>query len=163
MPFSEPAVYYRRSNLTRAEKAEQLRVIYGVPKEDEMEKLTAEEAQKLRALLAQHDTEQSPVKTTDLNNPPHVPYRHQEFPKMVYDLENSKPGSLVTMVVRSPDELADAIADGWDEDAPAFGDGADERLDGKYANEAARVDAVIEESKPRNKGGRPRKVVEVAA
>ncbi len=51
-----------------------------------MSALTPEEVEKMRSLVAEHDaTNGKAVNEFDLNNPPKKPYRHQEFPKMVYN------------------------------------------------------------------------------
>lgn len=150
MPIPEPGLF-RRSNLTKQQQEEQLQAIYGVSMPQE---LSFEEVQRMRQIVAQFDADRKPMQTIDLNNPPKEPYRFQKFPKMVYDLENSVPGSLVTQVVRSQEELDSAIERGWSEEAPAFGDGRDEYLSPTLQAEADRVQEEIETE--RRKRGRPR-------
>lgn len=62
--------------------------------------LSAEDIQRMRMIIAQHDAQQAPMTEFDLNKPPrrHTlapgtpgadgPYQHQAFPRMLYDHEN---------------------------------------------------------------------------
>lgn len=84
------------------------------------EQLSQGEIERMRQILKSHDAQQTPVKTMDLNNPPHVPYQYRAFPKMVYDHSASKEGHIVSRVVRDEIELKDAISGGWDKNPPTF-------------------------------------------
>ena len=47
--------------------------------------LSFEDIERLRAILAAHDKDAAgKVNEFDLNAPPKLPYRHQEFPRAVY-------------------------------------------------------------------------------
>lgn len=118
-----------------------------------MQELSHAELERMRQIVQQHDAQSKPMKTIDLNNPPKEPYIFQKFPKMVYDLEASTPGHVVTRVVRSEDELADALADGFSKEAPTYGAMPEEELSPKYQAEADRVQEQIEATRR----GRPRK------
>lgn len=120
------------------------------------QELSFEEVTRMRQIVAQFDAARKPMTTVDLNNPPREPYKYQAFPKMVYDLNRSQPGHLITLTVRSQAELASALEDGWNETAPAFGDEPEESLSPKYQAEAEQVQAQIEDLK--RKRGRPTRV-----
>ena len=75
-----------------------------------MSALSPEEIEKMRALVAEHDaTNGKAVNEFDLNNPPQKPYRHQEFPKMVYLHEERK-----HKVVKNATELEAHLKQGWE-------------------------------------------------
>lgn len=131
------------------------------------------EIQRMRAILAQHDSEHKPIVTLDLNNPPRVAYRFQKFPMMVYDHANSYPAHdeeqqrkdgrgfemvhiparVLTSTVHSEDQLRAALADGWQEEAPNFSEEPENNLSAGLQAEANRVQQQIEET--RRKAGRP--------
>lgn len=138
------------------------------------QQLTQEEATRLRQILAQHDSEQAPVHTIDLNNPPRQAYRFQKFPMAVYDHLNSyasrdeeRPGPngrietvhvaarIVSRIVNSEHELKAALADGWSELAPEFREEREEPLSAKYENEANRIQERIEHAR-RRPGPKPK-------
>ena len=99
------------------------------------DQFTPEEIEKMRSIVLASDQKRVP-NTFDPNNPPKVRYTHQEFPKLVYDHDASKPSSeklvvklgveqvehipakYVTKVVHNKAELEQALAGGWKEDAP---------------------------------------------
>ena len=140
--------------------------------------LTETEVAHMRQLLAQHDNGHKPMTTTDLNNPPKEQYRFQKFPMMVYDLSKSYPSyekdeprrngmgiesvhypaKVVSRTVHSEDELQHFLGEGWSEQAPIYTEEREEPLSAKYANEASRVDAQIEEQRAKRGPGRPAKV-----
>jgi hypothetical protein len=170
MPITEPG-QYRPSNLTKKQQQEQLAACYGVTMPTQQ--LTEVEVANMRRILAQHDGQSKPMITTDLNNPPHKPYRFEKFPMIVYDLQNSHPArseeqlqrnntllevhiaaKVVHATVNSEEELAQAIEAGWSQEAPSFNELPEDDLKPQYANEAARVDEVIRKSKPRKPFGR---------
>lgn len=119
------------------------------------QELSYEEISRMRQILAQHDSERKPMQTIDLNNPLREPYHFQAFPKMVYDLENSKPEHLVTLTVRNKAELDSAVSYGWSETAPAFGDSPEDELSPKFQAEAERVQEQIEQVR-RKPGPKPK-------
>lgn len=164
MPIPPPA-RYAPSNLTKKQQQEQLAVCYGV---NMSEQLTATEVEKMRHIVAQHDSTSNKTTIHDLNNPPKEPYRFQKFPLTVYDLKASYPSrdedrpkpngagrelvhipaKLVTKLVHSEADLRESIEDGWSEEAPAFGAEPDNTLSAKYASEAGRVQAKINVAQP---------------
>lgn len=170
MPIPAPE-RYRRSNLTKQQQQEQLAAVYGVPMAPEQ--LSAEEIQRMRQILATHDSEHKPMQTVDLNNPPRTGYKFQKFPMIVYDLANSRAGfdedrpsrngfgvdkfhvaaKIVSMTVNTEDQLSQALANGWSENAPEFREEREEPLSVQYQNEANRVQERIEET--RRHAGRP--------
>lgn len=102
--------------------------------------LSHEEAERLREILMQHDKKNNAGPNSfDLHNPKVPPYRHQEFPKLVYHHENSKPSKdtakinrdgnqevihtpahLATKQVNNQDELEAALAAGYQEKPPVL-------------------------------------------
>jgi len=110
---------------------------------------SSEDIERMRAVLEQHDsaTGKGPgvVREFDLNNPPKEPYRHQEYPKMVYDHATQ-----AHRVVNSPREEKAALAEGWKLEAyPRDRVAAltpEERAD---AAEIERLDAVARQKKVR--------------
>lgn len=147
MPIPEPS-RYSPSNLTKEQRQSQLAAVYGV----DMQELSHAELARMRQIVEQHDAQRQPIRTIDLNNPPKEAYTHQKFPKMVYDLENSTPGHIVSAVVRDEEELAKAIAAGYSKEAPAFGNSPDDTLSPKYLAEANHVQQQIEETRKRGPG-----------
>lgn len=170
MPIPSPERHIS-SNLTKKQQQEQLAAVYGVPMPQQ---LTEVEVNQMRQILAQHDSQNKPMTTIDLNNPPKEPYRFQKFPMMVYDLEHSHPArseeqlqrnntllevhipaKVVFATVGSEDELQSALQAGWSDKAPDFTAEEETPLSPRYAGEAARLDEQI-----RRKPGRPARVVE---
>lgn len=165
MPIPPPA-RYAPSTLTKEQQQKQLAVCYGVNMNPEP--LTATDVEKMRHLVAQHDSTSKKTTIHDLNNPPKEAYRFQKFPMTVYDLKNSHPSrdedrakpngagretihiaaKVVTRLVHSEKELVDSIEAGWSEEAPAFGAEPDSTLNPKYASEAGRVQALINVAQP---------------
>lgn len=72
---------------------------------------TFEEVERMRKAIIEHDKENMP-RNFDLNNPPKVPYRHQEFPKVVY-MHGPDGNFNDAMNVKNKAELDEALADGW--------------------------------------------------
>jgi uncharacterized protein YecA (UPF0149 family) len=137
MPLNE-ARSFKRSNLTREQKQQAEAAIYGVRESTSMSpsNLTQQEIESMRALVAQHDNE-GKISEFDLNKPPKVPYRHQDFPRMVYnhklsapsrvDLVKGKDGDvqerhvepkIVSKIVHDEDELEAALEAGWSKEVP---------------------------------------------
>lgn len=140
MPIPEPS-RFRQSNLTKEQRQDQMAALYGVKMD-----LSHAELERMRQIVKDHDAQRQPMKTIDLNNPPREAYSFQKFPKMVY-------GGGETLIVRSEDELVDAIADGWDESAPAVSPAPVEIIATKYQAEAERIDG---ELKAKRSPGRPK-------
>src|SRR6516164_1439367 len=85
MPINE-FVNLRRSNLTKEQRREAEAAIYGLSTNEMINQISPEEIERMRAIIAQHDqTNKGGIKEFDLNNPPRLPYRFQEYPKVVYD------------------------------------------------------------------------------
>lgn len=166
MPIPEPGAY-RPSNLTKAQQQEQLAACYGVNMSTQQ--LSSGEIERMRHILAQHDSEAKKTTIHDLNNPPRQAYHFQKFPMMVYNHERSYPSrdetrpkpngagtevihipaKVASILIRSEEELASAVEDGWTQEAPAFNEEREEPLSAKYANEAERIDAEIEAGRPK--------------
>jgi hypothetical protein len=74
-----------RGNLTSQQKREAEIAIYG-SLETPMPEIAPSpaELQQMRLLLAKYSSQPGSIKEFDLNKPPQEPYRHQEFPKMMY-------------------------------------------------------------------------------
>ena len=103
-----------------------------------------EEIERMRAILAQHDqTNKTGIQEFDLNNPPKVPYTHQEFPKVVYHHAKQQ-----MRKAQNPEDLEAAIAAGWSrEPFPAEGAVEEPELDETSAAEAAAADAKLRSKK----------------
>lgn len=71
--------------------------------------LTAGEIDRMREIVLAHDKNQPAAnREFDLAKPPVVPYRYQEFPRMVYHHAKR-----LTKTVTNSDHLEDALAAGW--------------------------------------------------
>lgn len=106
MPLNE-AVIWKRSNLTPAQKREAEAALYGL-NPTEMNNPSIEE---MRQLVAQHDqqnTRSTGIQQFDINNPPKVPYVHQEFPRVMYHH-----GKREMRKANNAEEMAEALAAGW--------------------------------------------------
>ena len=144
MPLNEagPA----RSNLTKQQKHEALAAIYGL-QETPMNPsqgpahFSAHEIERMRTILAHHDATTAKQQEFDLNNPPRTNYVHQEFPKLVYDLNGE--GKLVHKVVNDRDEHEAALADGWANEPKAPVEADEIELDAATTAEVAAVDAQL--------------------
>jgi hypothetical protein len=105
-----------RSNLTDAQKRAAEAAIFGLP--DDLHRmnvspLTHDEIERMRQIVMQHDSEgKRTMNEFDLNNPPKAPYRHQEFPRIVYDHVGRK-----TLKVRNQAELENALGAGYELEA----------------------------------------------
>jgi hypothetical protein len=128
-----------RSNLTRAQQHEALAAIYGIQETKPME-LTHEEIERMREIVASHDsTNKGGIREFDLNNPPKQPYKYQEFPRLVYHHKKRthKP-------VHNASQLKAALAAGFDKKPfPAETD----ELDAGAASEAALIDEQLRAAK----------------
>ena len=107
MPINE-SVNLRRSNLTKEQRREQEAAIYGLSTKQMIDQLSPEEIERMRAIVAQHDqTNKGGIKEFDLNDPPKVPYRYQEYPKVVYDHEGRR-----NFIVRNREDEKEALDSG---------------------------------------------------
>lgn len=124
--------------MTREEKEQATAAIYGVPERSSMSNtpLTNDEAERLRQILNAHDQQTAP-REFDLNKPPVEPYKHQEFPRLVYHH-----GERIYVVVRSREELEDAERNGFQKD-PYPSEAPEVELSAADAAEAARIDAQL--------------------
>jgi hypothetical protein len=99
----------RRSNLTKEQRREAEAAIYGLSTKQMSDQLTHDEIERMRQIVAQHDqTNKGGIKEFDLNNPPKLPYRHQEFPKTVYDHESRR-----SFIVRNREDEKEALDSGF--------------------------------------------------
>lgn len=107
MPLNE-AYGFHRSNLTKEQKRAAEAAVYGqsVPTMPP-NALTAEEIERMRTLVAQHDS-QGAVKEFDLNNPVTPPYVFQAFPTTVYHHATKR-----NKIVADQEALDAAVAEGW--------------------------------------------------
>lgn len=140
MPLNESRSF-KRSNLTREQKQQAEAAIYGVREGTSMStnnfgNLSQTEIEAMRQIVMQSDST-GKIAEFDINNPPKVAYRHQAFPKMLYnhaasepsrveiDVENGKriekhiEPKLVTMKVNDQEQLEDALQAGWSEQVPS--------------------------------------------
>lgn len=70
---------------------------------------TQAEIETMRAMVQQHDSQNASInREFDLNNPPKVPYVHQEFPRIIYQHEKRR-----HKAIQNAKELADALQQGW--------------------------------------------------
>ena len=104
--------------------------------------LTHEEIERMRQIVLQHDqTNRKGIQEFDLNKPPKEPYRHQEFPRMIYDHAKRR-----TKIVHNADHLADALAAGWKKE-PFPAEVEEPELDAATAAEAAAIDRELRKPK----------------
>lgn len=102
-----------------------------------VQQFTPEQIAQMRALLAQHDQNAGPAKEFDLNRPPKQPYRHQEFPMVIYHASNPP------KKVHDQDELESHLAYGWQAEPVVIEADPVPVLDPQSAAEAAQVDAAL--------------------
>ena len=74
-----------------------------------IDQLSPEEIERMRQIVAQHDqtSGKNGIKEFDLNNPPRLPYRFQEYPKTVYDHEGRR-----SFIVRNREDEKEALDSG---------------------------------------------------
>jgi len=135
MPLNE-AHSFHRSNLTKEQQRAAESAVYGqsVPTMTHNQ-LTPEEIERMRTLVAQHDS-QGAVKEFDLNNPVTPPYVYQPFPTTVYHHATGR-----NKVVPDQEALDKALAEGWKHTPTAASDPPPEiELDDATKEEAAAVD-----------------------
>jgi hypothetical protein len=78
---------FKRSGLTKQQKAEQEAAIYGLTPQHHMQ-LSHDEIERMRQIVQQHDaqsgTSRNGIREFDLNKPPQERYVYREFPKVLY-------------------------------------------------------------------------------
>lgn len=141
MPINE-ASGLRRSNLTKEQRREAEAAIYGLKPIDPMQyaELTAQEIERMRAIVAQHDRSTGKSEEFDLNNPRTAPYRYQKFPKMIY--HHAKRDN---RIVRSEDELQGFYELGWTDQPYPAEPTETVQLDAASAAEVEQVDRKLAE------------------
>lgn len=156
--MNEAAGLSHRGGLTNKQKREQEAVIYGLgPQENSMTPagLTAEEVDRMRAIIAKHD-QQNPrdgTKEFDLNNPPVEPYKHKTFPLHLTNRDGktrvAHNEEVATKLAKkgylSPAEYRAHVASVTPSDLDPDDDAGDEdlQLDAETAAEAAELDAKL--------------------
>ncbi len=108
MPLNE-ARGVTRTNLTKEQKQQAEAAILGLPgpiMSTQMQ-LSAEEIERMRAIVAQHDN-QGKVQEFDLNNPPKQPYSYQEYPRVMYHHATGR-----TRLAQNAAEVEAAEKAGW--------------------------------------------------
>jgi len=138
------SVKLRRSNLTKEQRREAEAAIYGLSTKQMIDQLSPEEIERMRQIVAQHDQTNRPgIKEFDLNNPPRLPYRFQEYPKTVYDHEGRR-----SFIVRNREDEKEALDSGLKlEPFPAEAEEPEVRLSAAELREIEKLDAVAR--KPR--------------
>jgi hypothetical protein len=139
MPLYEARGFRTRSTLTQKEQDDALAAIYGLPPQptpsmQSNTQISHEDAERMRAILAQFDSNNKVgMQTIDLNNPPKVPYVHQAFGRTVYHHATGR-----NRAVHDPVELAAALEAGWDVKPPVTaGEESEVELDPEIEAELA--------------------------
>ncbi len=134
MPLNEASGFHR-SNLTKEQKRAAEAAIFGQPVPSmQPNALTQEEIERMRTLVAQHDS-QGTIKEFDLNNPPQLHYTFQPLPTTVYHHATGR-----NKVVATQEAFEEALAAGWSH-TPVPSDPPPEiELDAATKEEAAAVD-----------------------
>jgi hypothetical protein len=115
MPLNEARGFNTRKQLTAEQRYEAHAQILGLDTRNTMEQelnLTPEQIEGMRSFLARHDA-RNRGKEFDLNNPPKEPYRHQEYPTLVYNHRKR-----THKLVHNDKELKTALDAGWRKDPP---------------------------------------------
>ncbi len=139
MPLNE-ARGFARSNLTKEQKQQAEAAIFGLPDPvmSTPTQLTADEIERMRAIVAQHDN-QGKVQEFDLNNPPKQAYAYQEFPRVMYHHASGR-----TRLAKNAAEVTAAEEAGWTKDPHPVAPAAEPaELDAESAREVE----VIEEKR----------------
>lgn len=98
-----------------------------------------------------------------------APYQHQEFPKMLYAIDD-KSGKRIEKIVDDPDEMQEAVNEGWVE-SPADLEDVDmsDSLEARQASEIAELKAQLQAlleaqaEEPKPKGGKGSKKADAAS
>ena len=130
------------SNLTPEQRRQQEAAILGISAETPPQAPTLEQIEFMRTQIAQFDARNAP-REFDLNNPPRVPYRHQEYPKMLYHHEDR-----VSRVVQNQAQEDGMIALGYvREPFAAAAEPVAPQLDPATLAEVARIDAELKKKR----------------
>jgi hypothetical protein len=141
MPLNEAYGFYR-SNLTKEQKRQAEAAVYGQPVPSmPPNALSQEEIERMRTLVAQHDS-QGTIKEFDLNNPPQVPYVYQPFPTTVYHHATRR-----NKVLATQEALEEALAAGWSRDPIPSEPPPEIELDAATKEEAAAVEKELKKPK----------------
>ena len=149
-----------QSNLTKEQIRQAEAAIYGVPTQPppmtptNPQHMTAEQAELLRHMLQQYDSQHNHVNSFDLNNPPRAmtlapgapagPYRFQEYPRMIYDHVKR-----TTLIVQNREQLDLWLARGYSTEPYPAEPPEEMELDAETAAEAAAIDAQLRKKKPK--------------
>lgn len=115
MPIYEANGYRSRSrsHLTKAQKQEAEAALYGLrptPSMSTTPTISAEDIERMRALVTQSDIDNSREnKEFDLNDPKTPRYVHQPYPTTVYHHARR-----ASRAAKNPAELAEALKNGWE-------------------------------------------------
>jgi hypothetical protein len=140
MPLNESRGW-TRSNLTKEQKRQAVAAIYGhqeISPSMNQQQFSDAEIERMRQIIGQHDSTNGKIREFDLNNPPKLPYSHQEFPKVVYHH-----GERRHKKVHSAQEHKAHLADGWKNDAYPADESNEPELDPATAAEVAAVDEYL--------------------
>ena len=142
MPLNE-STGIRTSNLTKQQRRDAERAIYGLPQESTLQQtISFEDIERMRELVRVHDSQGSKMQEFDLNKPPQAPYRYQEFPRIVYHHAKQAMRKVFTT-----DELDQHLAGGYS--IEPFPSEVEELapLEPAIAREAAAIDAHLKKRK----------------
>lgn len=109
---------------------------------------TDSEIEKMRLFVSEHDKKASPSNVFDLNNPPRVPYTHQEFPRLLYKLHGE--GHQVHLRVADEAQLNDALSKDWSLAPVAAIDDELDMLDAATQAEVAAIDKQLTKKKKKS-------------
>lgn len=144
MPLNE-AAGIPRSTLTKKQKHEAMAALYGIQETPmDINQFSAQDIERMRAMVADHDKRTGPPKEFDLNNPPRENYRHQEWPTLLYGVNDE--GKPTYKRVHSDDEMADALAAGWQKQ-PVSDEPELPALTANEVEEVAQIDAQLKKKK----------------
>lgn len=131
------------SNLTPEQRRQQEAAILGISAEAPPLAPTLEQIEFMRTQVAKFDAANAP-REFDLNNPPRVPYRFQEYPKMLYHHEDR-----VSRVVQNKAQEDGLVGLGYvREPFAAAAEAVAPQLDPATLAEIARIDAELKKKKP---------------
>ena len=108
---------------------------------DQNVQFTQEEIEKMRTFVLQHDSNMGKIRDFDLNNPPKMPYRHQEYPKMLYDHQGRE-----YILVKDREQEQDALAAGYRKE-PFPAEVVEVPLSAEDSREAEAIDRQLKKSR----------------
>jgi len=148
MPLNE-STGIRRSNLTRQQQREAEAAIYGLPTNNnqmELEDLTPQDIERMRAIVQSHDRTTGKIETFDLNKPPQQPLVFRPYPKMIYHH-----GKRAHKVIQNEEQLAEHLGQGWDTQPYPAEPPEPVHLDAAAAAEAAAIDTQLKALREKKK------------